>query len=336
MGATDGSKEHSLLATASIVFAWYTSNIVLLLLNKFLLSHTSFRQPVTLTLCHMAACVLLGGLASVTGLMRLHHPRSGAQAGKIAALSVLFTATIVLGNASMHYLPVSFTQAIGATTPFFTAVLAFVVQGSRESLLTYATLVPIVAGIAIATHGEPLFHMLGFILAASATAGRAMKTVLQAILMADPDDKLDPLSLLFYMGLCCIVILVPLSIASEPNAAWIMIDMGSKDNFFYWWLLINSCMSYLVNLTNFLVIKYTSPLTMQVLGNAKGVVAAIVSVFVFHNPVTVSGVLGYAMTVFGVVLYSASKRSSPKRVQSSQDEEVAAQPFRGHTPSSKA
>ncbi len=42
----------------------------------------------------------------------------------------------------------------------------------------------------------------------------------------------------------------------------------------------------------------------QVLGNAKGVIAAIVSVMVFANPVTWRGTVGYAITIFGVVLYS--------------------------------
>ena len=34
-------------------------------------------------------------------------------------------------------------------------------------------------------------------------------------------------------------------------------------------LLLNGCAAYLVNLSNFLVTKYTSALTLQVLGNAK-------------------------------------------------------------------
>lgn len=33
---------------------------------------------------------------------------------------------------------------------------------------------------------------------------------------------------------------------------------------FFWTLLVNSCMAYAVNLTNFLVTKYTSALTLQV------------------------------------------------------------------------
>jgi hypothetical protein len=57
-----------------------------------------------------------------------------------------------------------------------------------------------------------------------------------------------------------------------------------------------------------LVTKYTSALTLQVLGNCKGVIAAVVSVFMFKNHVTPRGCLGYAVTVAGVFLYSESKR----------------------------
>lgn len=80
-------------------------------------------------------------------------------------------------------------------------------------------------------------------------------------------------------------------------------------------LLFNSILAYFVNLTNFLVTKYTSALTLQVLGNAKGVVAVIVSVLCFRNPVTVYSMLGYAITVGGVILYSHAKKASKRAEQ---------------------
>jgi len=43
-----------------------------------------------------------------------------------------------------------------------------------------------------------------------------------------------------------------------------------------------------VNLTNFLVTRYTSALTLQVLGNGKGVIAVVVSILIFHNPWTMN------------------------------------------------
>jgi len=59
----------------------------------------------------------------------------------------------------------------------------------------------------------------------------------------------------------------------------------------------------------------------QVLGNAKGIVAAVLSVFLFGNHVTVLGWLGYSITVGGVVAYSETKKAAsrchaPERLQS--------------------
>jgi drug/metabolite transporter (DMT)-like permease len=158
----------------------YTAHIGVVLLNKFLLSLYGFKCPVLLTLLHMLACSALCTGSVALGLVRIQWIRTRAQLSKIALLSLVFTVTIILGNVSLRYIPVSFNQAIGACTPLFTAALSFLIQGKRESARTYATLVPVVVGIAIASGFEPSFHLFGFLTCMSATALRAFKSVLQA------------------------------------------------------------------------------------------------------------------------------------------------------------
>lgn len=51
--------------------------------------------------------------------------------------------------------------------------------GSRESVLTYFTLLPIAGGVVIASGGEPLFNLLGFMACIIATCCRALKSVVQ-------------------------------------------------------------------------------------------------------------------------------------------------------------
>ena len=46
----------------------------------------------------------------------------------------------------------------------------------------------------------------------------------------------------------------------------------------------------------------------QVLGNAKGAVAVVISIIIFRNPVTVIGMGGYLITVAGVMAYGETKR----------------------------
>ncbi|KAK1373147.1 putative sugar phosphate/phosphate translocator [Heracleum sosnowskyi] len=297
--------------TIGLVSAWYTSNIGVLLLNKYLLSNYGFKYPIFLTMCHMTACSLLSYVAIVwMKMVPLQTLRSRPQFFKISALSLVFCGSVVSGNVSLRYLPVSFTQAIGSTTPFFTAVFAYLMTKNREAWLTYAALIPVVTGVVIASGGEPSFHLFGFIMCVGATAARALKSVLQGILLTSEGEKLNSMNLLLYMAPVAVMFLLPATLLMEHNVVGITVALARNDVKIIWYLLFNSALAYCVNLTNFLVTKHTSALTLQVLGNAKGAVAVVVSILIFRNPVSVTGMMGYFLTVIGVILYSEAKKRS--------------------------
>lgn len=94
-------------------------------------------------------------------------------------LSAVFCFSVVFGNTSLKYIPVSFSQAISATTPFFTAVGSYFMLRKRESAATYAALIPVVGGIVIASRFEPSFNAVGFTACLLATSMRALKSILQ-------------------------------------------------------------------------------------------------------------------------------------------------------------
>nr|BAK01941.1 predicted protein [Hordeum vulgare subsp. vulgare] len=306
-----GAAANGRFFTVGLVTAWYSSNIGVLLLNKYLLSNYGFKYPIFLTMCHMSACALFSYAAIAwLRIVPMQLVRSRVQLAKISALSLVFCGSVVSGNVSLRYLPVSFNQAVGATTPFFTAVFAYIMTVKRESWITYLTLVPVVTGVVIASGGEPSFHLFGFIMCIGATAARALKTVLQGILLSSEGEKLNSMNLLLYMAPIAVILLLPATLFMEDNVVGVTIELAKKDFTIVCLLLFNSCLSYFVNLTNFLVTKHTSALTLQVLGNAKGAVAVVVSILIFKNPVSVTGMLGYTLTVIGVILYSESKKRS--------------------------
>ncbi|KAK8956487.1 putative sugar phosphate/phosphate translocator [Platanthera guangdongensis] len=297
------------LFTLGLVVSWYASNIGVLLLNKYLLSNYGFKYPIFLTMCHMTACSLFSYVAIAwMKVVPMQVVRSRLQFVKIAALSLVFCGSVVSGNISLRYLPVSFNQAVGATTPFFTAVFAYIMTVKRESWITYITLIPVVTGVVIASGGEPSFHLFGFIVCVAATAARALKSVLQGILLSSEGEKLNSMNLLLYMAPVAVVFLLPATLLMEKNVLGITIALAREDIKIVWYLLFNSSLAYFVNLTNFLVTKHTSALTLQVLGNAKGAVAVVISILIFRNPVSVTGMLGYSLTVVGVILYSEAKK----------------------------
>ncbi|XP_057513387.1 probable sugar phosphate/phosphate translocator At1g12500 [Actinidia eriantha] len=299
------------ILTAAIIASWYFSNIGVLLLNKYLLSIYGFRYPIFLTMLHMLSCAGYS-LAAIRWLAVVppQHILSRRQFFKILALSAIFCFSVVCGNTSLRYLPVSFNQAIGATTPFFTAIFAFLITFKTETAEVYLSLLPVVFGIVVASNSEPLFHLFGFLICVGSTAGRALKSVVQGLLLTSEAEKLHSMNLLLYMAPMAAMILLPITLYIEGNVLAITIEKARSDKFIVFLLAANATVAYLVNLTNFLVTKHTSALTLQVLGNAKAAVAAVVSVMIFRNPVTVMGMTGFAVTVMGVVLYSEAKKRS--------------------------
>ncbi|KAJ1381323.1 Sugar phosphate transporter domain [Sesbania bispinosa] len=299
------------LLTALIIASWYLSNIGVLLLNKYLLSFYGYRYPIFLTMLHMLSCAAYSYAAihflEIVPFQQIHSKK---QLLKIFALSAIFCFSVVCGNTSLRYLPVSFNQAIGATTPFFTAIFAFLITCKKETAEVYLALLPVVFGIVVASNSEPLFHLFGFLVCVGSTAGRALKSVVQGILLTSEAEKLHSMNLLLYMAPMAALILLPFTLYIEGNVLSFTIEKARSDPFIVFLLVGNATVAYLVNLTNFLVTKHTSALTLQVLGNAKAAVAAVVSVLIFRNPVTVMGMAGFGITIMGVVLYSEARKRS--------------------------
>lgn len=70
--------------------------------------------------------------------------------------------------------------------------------------------------------------------------------------------------LLMYMAPVAVAVLLPAAIFMERDVVGIAIALARDDLRFIFYLIFNSSLAYLVNLTNFLVTKHTSALTLQV------------------------------------------------------------------------
>ena len=66
------------------------------------------------------------------------------------------------------------------------------------------------------------------------------------------------------MAPIAVVFLLPATLIMEDNVVGITLALARDDVKIIWYLLFNSALAYFVNLTNFLVTKHTSALTLQV------------------------------------------------------------------------
>jgi Triose-phosphate Transporter family len=93
------------------------------------------------------------------------------------------------------------------------------------------------------------------------------------------------------------------------------IQLGRSSSAFILMLTCNSLLAYVVNVLNFALTQQTSPLTLQVLGNAKSVATSAASVAVFRNQISPLSAIGFFVSVAGTLAYGMSKR--PLKVRTS-------------------
>lgn len=175
---------------------------------------------------------------------------------RVATLAAVFTLSVMAGNTSLKYIPVSFNQAIGATTPAWTALIAYAFAGTTEKRSTYLALAPVILGVVLATGecaragarvraracvpaltpspprtaaacargaspvagAEPSFRFVGLVAALTATVMRGIKSVLQGILLTNPAETLTSQNLLLYMAPISLVMMAPFALYIEVRA----------------------------------------------------------------------------------------------------------------------
>ena len=71
-----------------------------------------------------------------------------------------------------------------------------------------------------------MFNMVGFLAAVTAASARALKSVLQGLMLSDSHERMDSLSLLMYMAPVAVVALIPTTLFFEPDAAAQAIELG--------------------------------------------------------------------------------------------------------------
>ncbi|KAH6903125.1 triose-phosphate transporter family-domain-containing protein [Coprinopsis sp. MPI-PUGE-AT-0042] len=104
--------------------------------------------------------------------------------------SVLYSVNIVVSNASLRLVTVPVVRAL---TPLFTVLLSIILLGKYSSRAKIITLVPVVAGVGLATYGDYYFTPRGFFLTLLGTVLAALKTITTNLLQSrsSPIPKAD-------------------------------------------------------------------------------------------------------------------------------------------------
>lgn len=315
---TAGCSGEGAASALPAVTAWFVLNIIIGNLNGWILRY-GFDYPVLLTLIHMFVCYVLAGIVLIARADADARPASLRAIRKVRMLSLAFCASVASGNIALRYIYVSFAQMVTAAGPLFTILLMYSMTGKRYSRAAYASMVPMCGGVMMCTAGELNFNWLGFAAVVSATLLRGVKSIIQGRLLTAPEDRFDSLTLLFHMSGCSIaplgvyVVLFEYGFVVDPRLCVFGTSLqhacGAGAGRRWALVVLSGCVAFFLNLTNFVVTKKTSAVTLQVLGNVKVVLSILVSLLIFGNRVSEWSAAGCIITLAGVAAYNGAPKA---------------------------
>ncbi|KAH8899927.1 TPT-domain-containing protein [Thozetella sp. PMI_491] len=288
---------------AGYLAVYFLCNIALTIYNKLVLG--KFSYPWLLTSIH-AGSASIGCYVLLTRGQFTLTKLAVQQELTLAAFSVLFTINIAVSNVSLGLVSIPFHQIMRSTCPVF-AVLIYRLRYKRAySAKTYLSLVPVVAGVGLATYGDYYFTTAGFCLTLLGVVLAAVKTVATNRLMTGP-LALSPLETLFRMSplafiqalMCAFLggeITAFLDTRSDPDA------MPSRTLFLI--LAGNGLLAFVLNISSFSTNKIAGALTMTVCGNVKQCLTVLLGIVLFEVKVGALNGLGMLIALGGAAWYS--------------------------------
>jgi hypothetical protein len=188
-------------------------------------------------------------------------------------------------------------------TPFFAVIIYRLGFNKLYSTLTYISLIPVVAGVGLATAGDYYFTPMGFVLTLLGAFLAALKTVVTNRIQTGR-LKLSPLELLYRMSpLAFVQTLIYAYFTGEMHGVqrYAMEEMNMKDVII---LATNGIIAFALNVISFTANKKTGALTMTVAANIKQILTIVLSIIFWGLAVSWLNGTGIILTLVGGAWYA--------------------------------
>ncbi|KAF2364196.1 Sugar phosphate transporter domain [Trinorchestia longiramus] len=219
----------------------------------------------------------------------------------------------VFSHVSLWKVPVSYAHTVKGSMPLFTVIWCRVIFQEKHSKWIYASLVPIILGVAIASITELSFDVMGLATALVATCGFSLQNIFsKKVIVA---TKVSNVFLLYKLGSLSFMMFIPVWLAFDGRImlydTQLVVRRSGQDTIFL--LIADGMLNWLQNLVAFSIMSKVSPLTYSVASATKRVVIISSSLLILANPVTPSNVFGMVLAALGVISYNKAKHMRDRK-----------------------
>lgn len=172
-----------LVSIAGVVAFYFVVSISLVFLNKFVLSHATYRldAPLFVTWLQLVMAlvfvVVLGRLPPLGGLQIPRFEFRPAIAAKVLPVTLLYVGMLATNNLCLTYVNMAFFQVARSLTIVFNIVLTIAVLHNPVSVRTIVACVVVIAGFVTASRGELKFSWIGTAFGVTASCFNALYSI---------------------------------------------------------------------------------------------------------------------------------------------------------------
>jgi len=254
-----------------------------------------FHYATTLTALHFLLTYL--GL-EVSAYMKFFEKKSVPISG-VLPLSIAFCGFIVFNNLSLQYNTIGIYQVTKVLTTPVIVLIHMTFYGKWLSLGEIVALILVCAGVVIATETNLEINFAGVV---TGLLGVMSSSIYQIWVETKQHEfECSPAQLLHHQAPISFLILLPVIFLTEPVKEVLTFHLTLKSGLA---IFGSAILAFLVNLSTYIVIGTTSPLTYNMIGHSKLIIIIISSYLFFGERQSLIGIVGVMSAVIGIMAYA--------------------------------
>ncbi|CEO94650.1 hypothetical protein PBRA_000435, partial [Plasmodiophora brassicae] len=317
---------------AVAVLFYITVGVLITFYNKMVLSYRGFKFEITMIFVHSISNCLLSAAYCYAFLRKSSlvtssrfwpgritwsiYYRQLLPLGALLGYRCLFASRpymaltigarfdITLTNLAFRLSSVALTEVVKSGVPLLVLAAGVAMHQETLSRRKVAVILLLSLGIVLTTFGEFRLRFTAIVAAAGAAVCGAAKLVLLQMLMKGRDHIHPTLSLMYMTSSAVISLLIPLfwfEWSELVHSSWVSSDVILSTLSM---LLIGSGLAFLLNMSELIVVQWSSALSLCVAGVFKLIIVIIVSSALFDFRPSIVNVFGCVLSLVGIAGYN--------------------------------
>ncbi|KIM27646.1 hypothetical protein M408DRAFT_329860 [Serendipita vermifera MAFF 305830] len=301
--------------TSLFIAAWFFFATVLSVYNKWMFSpqYLAFPYPLFVTTLHMVVQFILASLVRWLWPATFkpdRNPTKEDYVKKAFPTAVTTSLDIGLSNLSLKLITLSFYTMCKSSSLIFVLLFAFILHLERPSVRLIGVIALITSGVLMMVFTTTTFSLTGLVMVISASFFGGLRWSLTQLLLKKKDMGMNnPAATIFWLAPS---MALSLAVTSMLVEGWINVwnnpfweRIGVVWSLIY--LLSPGSIAFAMVMSEYYIITRAGVVPMSIAGIFKEVTTLVVSASVFGDHLTELNIIGVAITIGGIALYTYHK-----------------------------